>query len=136
MDGHQSTNDTVIVLASGLAGWLGIGLTPHVTRHITVDVVTMRLPGRLRAMLEVLVSVIGIVILALMLWQMWEYAFNLREKGQYTQIKEIIIWPYAYVMCAAATLFLTGVFLYVRRGFWKFRHPEAYSGKDETDPIA
>jgi TRAP-type C4-dicarboxylate transport system permease small subunit len=126
----------VTELLMGMVIWLGIGLTTHETRHITVDVVTMRLPARIRAILEILMSLIGIVILALMLWQMWEYAYVLKVKGQYTQIKEIIIWPYAYIMCAAATLFLTGVILYVRRGIWKFRHPDADTGRHDNDPLA
>lgn len=126
----------VTAVLMGMVIWLGVGLTTHDTRHITVDVVTMRLPVRVRAVLEVLVSAVGFVILVLMIWQMWETAFVLKDKGQYTEIHEIIIWPFAYVMCAAATLLLTGVALYVRRGIWKFRHPDAKTGDHETDPIA
>jgi TRAP-type C4-dicarboxylate transport system permease small subunit len=123
----------VTQLLMGMVIWLGVGLTTHDTRHITVDVVTMRLPVRLRAVLEILVSAVGFVILVLMVWQMWETAFVLREKGQYTEIHEIIIWPYAYIMCAAATLFLTGVLLYVRRGIWKFRHGDVAGGGAPSD---
>ena len=126
----------VTQLLMGMVIYLGIGLTTHDTRHITVDVVTMRLKARVRAILEILVSVIGIVIVTLMVWQMWETAFVLKAKGQYTEIHEFIIWPYAYIMCAAATLLVTGVLLYIRRGILKFRHPEASEEKQETDPLA
>ena len=128
----------VTQLMMGMVIYLGIGLTTHDTRHITVDVLTMRLKTRTRAVLEILVSVIGFVILTLMVWQMWETAFVLKAKGQYTEIHEFIIWPYAYIMCAAATLLLTGVLLYVRRGIWKFRNPdvETEAEAEETDPLA
>ena len=122
----------ITAVLMGMVIYLGIGLTTHDTRHITVDVVTMRLPKRIQAILEILVSVAGFVILVLMVWQMWETAFVLRDKGQYTEIHEIIIWPFAYVMCAAATLFLTGVLLYVRRGWWKLRRANEAADQSQS----
>lgn len=105
----------VTELLMGLVIFLGVGLTTHDTRHITVDIVTMKLPVRPRALLEIGVTIVGIAILFLMVWQMWKTAARLRSAGEYTPIHEIVIWPFAYVMAFASIFFLTGLLLYILR---------------------
>lgn len=115
----------VTELLMGMVIFLGIGLTTHDSRHITVDVLTMKLPVKIRSVLEIVVTIGSIAIIGLMVWRMWLTAALLRREGEYTQIHQIIIWPYAYVMAIASILFLTGLVLYIVRAYRRLREPPA-----------
>ena len=103
----------VTELAMGVIVYLGVGLTTHQKGHISVDILTLRLPERVRALFEVVTGVAALAFLAVMVWRVWLRATVLFEKGDHTQIWEIPLWPFAYVMAAGAVFFLTGVLLQV-----------------------
>jgi TRAP-type C4-dicarboxylate transport system permease small subunit len=105
----------------GMVIFLGIGLTTHDERHITVDVVTLRMPVAVRAVLEIVMSIVGLGMLGAMVWEMFLTAKLLHDEGQYTQIHEVIVWPFAYVMAFASILFLTGLLLYILRALRKIK---------------
>jgi TRAP-type transport system small permease protein len=52
-----------------LIAYLGMAEAYRLGRHIRVDIVTARLPGRLRAWLDVVLCCVGLVALILVIWR-------------------------------------------------------------------
>jgi TRAP-type C4-dicarboxylate transport system permease small subunit len=100
-------------LAMGLIVYLGVGLVTHESGHITVDVVTLRLRERMRAMLSLVTNLLALAFLAVMVWRLWLRAEVLLAKGDTTPIWHVPIWPVAFVMAAAGVFFLTGLLLHL-----------------------
>ena len=98
-------------LAMGLVVYLGIGMTTYSRGHISVDIVVLRLPPRVRAGLEVLTLGVCIVLTVLICWRLWIRAGTTFDKNDLTQIMEWPIWPVAYVMAAASILLVTSLAL-------------------------
>jgi TRAP-type C4-dicarboxylate transport system permease small subunit len=55
--------------------------------HIHVDFFTMRLSPRAKAGLEVLTTLLGIILFALLAWQSWEYGQTMRITGEVSRLK-------------------------------------------------
>src|SRR5437762_13215011 len=75
--------------------FFGVGLVTHEDAHISADVVTLRLPARLRAMFALVTNLLALGFLVLMAWQLWLYAGVLLEKGDTTQVWNVPLWPVA-----------------------------------------
>src|SRR5229473_810610 len=54
--------------------FFGVGLVTHEDAHISADVVTLRLPPRLRALFAVVTNLLALGFLALMAWPLWPVA--------------------------------------------------------------
>lgn len=98
-------------LAMGLIVYLGVGLVTHENGHIRVDVLTLRLPPRVRSVLAVITSTLALAFLAAMVWQVGGRAATLLAAGDVTPIWHVPIWPVVAVMAAGSVWFLTGVLL-------------------------
>src|SRR5260370_21927955 len=59
--------------------FFGVGLVTHEDAHISADVVTLRLPARLRALFAIATNLLAFGFLALMTWQLWAYAVGLMQ---------------------------------------------------------
>jgi TRAP-type C4-dicarboxylate transport system permease small subunit len=103
----------VTELAMGLIVYLGVGLTTHSGGHIVVDVVTLRLSERWRALLALVTNALALAFLALLVWRLWLRADLLFEKGDTTPVWLIPLWPVAFGMAAASVFLLTGVLLHL-----------------------
>src|SRR5213079_1815599 len=57
-------------MAMALVVYFGVGLVTHENAHISADVVTLRLPTRLRALLAILTNLLALAFLALMVWRL------------------------------------------------------------------
>lgn len=97
--------------AMGLLVYFGMGLTTHENEHISVDVLTLRLPPQLRAVFALVTNVIALGFLILLVWQLWLRADLLFDKGDITPIWGLPLWPVAYLMAAAAILLVSGILL-------------------------
>ncbi|HEY7459376.1 MAG TPA: TRAP transporter small permease [Xanthobacteraceae bacterium] len=104
-------------LAMGLIVYLGVGLVTHNNSHITVDVVTLRLEERTRALFSLLTNLLAFAFLAVMIWQLFLRAQFLLAKADTTPIWRIPYWPIAFVMASASVLLLTGVLLHLIGAF-------------------
>lgn len=104
-------------MAMALVVYFGIGLVTHENAHISADVVTLRLPPRLRALLAVATDLLALAFLAVMVWQLWLKAEFLRAKGDTTMVWEVPLWPVAFAVAAGSVLFLTGILLHLL-GAW------------------
>src|ERR1043165_7386007 len=58
-------------LAMAIVVYFGVGLVTHEDAHISADVVTLRLPPRLRALFALVMNLLALVFLAVMVWRLW-----------------------------------------------------------------
>jgi TRAP-type C4-dicarboxylate transport system permease small subunit len=98
-------------LAMGLIVYLGVGLVTHSNSHITVDVVTLRLSERTRALFVLVTNLLALAFLAVMVWQLFLRAQFLLAKADYTPIWHIPYWPVAFVIAITSIFLLTGLLL-------------------------
>ena len=73
-------------------------LVTHEKGHVSVDVVTMRLPGVVRAAVEFVVNLLAFAYLCFVVWRMFLRAGELYAKADYTPIWYIPLWPVAVAM--------------------------------------
>src|SRR5437764_12278274 len=55
-------------MAMAIVVYFGVGLVTHENAHISADVVTVKLPPRLRALLGVVANLLALAFLAVMVW--------------------------------------------------------------------
>ena len=77
----------VVVIFGGLAATFRTG------GHVRVDLVTARLPGRVRARLRVLSLALGIVFLAVVIWPTVESALTAYRYGRVSAVMLYPLWP-------------------------------------------
>jgi TRAP-type C4-dicarboxylate transport system permease small subunit len=102
----------VIELVEFIAGIIlsmGIGYLTFVRGHVAVDVMVMRLRPRLRAVTELIVSVMALGITILLTRGMFDFAAWIDTSGQVTGVLAIPIYPFVYLV--AGSLALTCVVL-------------------------
>src|SRR3954449_1134495 len=66
--------------------FFGVGLVTHEDAHISADVVTLRLPPRLRALFALVMNLLAAGFVVLMVWRLWVHAEYLRDKGDTTMV--------------------------------------------------
>ena len=93
--------------------FLAVGLVTHDDSHINVDVVTLRLAAKARAVLSVVVNAIALVYIAIMVWRLWVQALYLLSKDDHTQIMSLPYGPLAIVMSIGSMFLLTGTIFYL-----------------------
>jgi TRAP-type C4-dicarboxylate transport system permease small subunit len=111
-------------MAMALVVYLGVGLVTHEGAHISADVVVLRLPLRLRALLALATNLLALAFLAVMVWQLWLQAEFLRAKGDTTMVWQVPLWPVAVAVAAGSVLLLTGVLLHLIAAWQAFSSRE------------
>src|SRR6266478_5725337 len=91
--------------------FFGVGLVTHEDAHISADVVTLRLPPRLRAVFALVTNLLALGFLALMAWRLWLHADFLLAKGDTTMVWQLPLWPIAFAVAFGILFLLTGVLL-------------------------
>src|SRR5207247_10338899 len=86
--------------------FFGVGLVTHEDAHISADVVTLRLPARLRSLFATITNLLALAFLAIMVWQLWLQAEFLYGKGDTTMVWQVPLWPVAVAIAAGAVLLL------------------------------
>src|SRR2546430_17126008 len=87
-------------IAMALVVYFGVGLVTHEDAHISADVITLRLPPRLRALFALVTNLLALAFLAIMVWQLWLQAEFLYGKGDTTMVWQLPLWPAAVAIAA------------------------------------
>jgi TRAP-type C4-dicarboxylate transport system permease small subunit len=111
-------------MAMALVVYFGVGLVTHEDAHISADVVTLRLPPRLRAVFAFVTNLLALAFLAVLVWRLWAYAEFLYGKGDTTMVWTVPLWPVAFAVALGSVLYLTGVFLHLVDTARRVRQPE------------
>ncbi len=103
----------VTEIIMGMMIYLGIGYTTFLRGHIRVDILVINLSARIQAILDFITGIIALVITLLISWRLWIYANSRLVNGDLTQIGEVPVWPYAFIMAFSSMLMVTSLLLYI-----------------------
>tara|TARA_B100001142_G_scaffold284642_1_gene298402 strand:+ start:1339 stop:1878 length:540 start_codon:yes stop_codon:yes gene_type:complete len=106
-----SVEATEIIM--GMMIYLGLGYTTFLRGHIRVDILIINLSPRIQAILDFITGIIAILIAMLVSWRLWIYANSRLVNGDLTQIGEVPVWPYAFIMAFSSMLMVTSLLLYI-----------------------
>ncbi|WP_428925712.1 TRAP transporter small permease [Marinibacterium sp. SX1] len=93
---------TELLLASVI--FLGLPAVSLADEHVTVDLVTDRMPAWIQPWRKALTGVFSAAVLCVVAWRIWVYAGQIGSYGGSTSTLHIPLAPVGY-FCAACTLF-------------------------------
>ncbi|MFA7352879.1 MAG: TRAP transporter small permease, partial [Dehalococcoidales bacterium] len=76
----------------------GMAYTQAEHGNIQVEFFVTRLPKRIRAILGVFTSLLGITLFALLAWQSVRYGINLQQSGEVSMTSRIPFYPFVYAI--------------------------------------
>jgi TRAP-type C4-dicarboxylate transport system permease small subunit len=100
-------------LIMGMMIYLGIGYTTFMRGHIRVDILIINMSARTQAVLDFITGCVGLLIAVLISWRLWLQAISRHGNNDLTQIAEVPIWPYAFVMAFACMLMVTSLLFHL-----------------------
>jgi TRAP-type C4-dicarboxylate transport system permease small subunit len=68
---------------------------------------------RVQSVLDFITGIIALFIAVLVSWRLWIYANSRLVNGDLTQIGEVPVWPYAFIMAFSSMLMVTSLLLYI-----------------------
>ena len=93
--------------------YLGLGYTTFLRGHIRVDILIINMSPRIQSLSDLITGVIALLIAILISWRLWIYAHSRLINGDLTQIGEVPVWPYAFIMAFSSMLMVTSLLLYI-----------------------
>ncbi|NDL55579.1 TRAP transporter small permease subunit [Phytoactinopolyspora mesophila] len=100
----EMTELAVVVLV-----YLGLALTEDRDRHITVDLLYVRLGATGQLVLRVFAGVVAFVVVSVMTWRLWQYAEQLDAGGFTTGILRIPLYPVALLAVLGSSAFALAI---------------------------
>jgi TRAP-type C4-dicarboxylate transport system permease small subunit len=98
----------------GLLGAVVIGFsipqTSRVKGHVIMDFLTGSLPAWAQRVLHVLTRILGVILFAIIAWNLWALGDDFRKSGEVTLTLQLPLYPVAYgiaVSCFVECLILT-----------------------------
>ena len=80
-------------------------ITQALRGHIEIEVIVQMLPGRLQTVISGVVSLLGLVLFAVMTWQMFDFSRTIQIAGRVTPTQEIPLYPFTYAVTVCFFLF-------------------------------
>ena len=108
-----SVSVEVTEIIMGMMIYLGLGYTTFLRGHIRVDILIINMSPRIQSLLDLITGVIALLIAILISWRLWIYAHSRLVNGDLTQIGEVPVWPYAFIMAFSSMLMVTSLLLYI-----------------------
>lgn len=103
----------VTELIMGIMIYLGVGYTTFLRGHIRVDILIIHFRPRVQAVLDFFTGLVGLFITILISWQLFIQASDRMVNNETTQIWEVSLWPWAYLMAFASVLMVTSLILHL-----------------------
>ncbi|MBT3917335.1 MAG: TRAP transporter small permease [Rhodospirillaceae bacterium] len=100
-------------LIMGMMIYLGIGYTTFMRGHIRVDILIINMSARTQAVLDFITGCVGLLIAVLISWRLWLQAISRHGNNDLTQIAEVPVWPYAFIMAFACMLMVTSLLFHL-----------------------
>jgi TRAP-type C4-dicarboxylate transport system permease small subunit len=95
----------IIVFAS-------LGYTQLKGEHISIDIITSRFPKRGQAILDSLLTLVGLVMFGLVAWQGIVYAGRLMEGNNVSGVLSIPQWPFALIVAAGSIIYCLALLVF------------------------
>jgi TRAP-type C4-dicarboxylate transport system permease small subunit len=85
-----------------------IAYTQVLHGHIRVDLIVMRLPPRVRVIIDILMIILGIAFFIFLAWRSLDYGQVLHASGEVSMTQRIPFYPFIYALafCYLATIFV------------------------------
>jgi TRAP-type C4-dicarboxylate transport system permease small subunit len=77
-----------------------IAWTQVVHGHIQVDIIIMKLPPRARAVVDIVISLLGVVFFVILAWRTWDYGQVMLSTGEVSMTKRIPFYPFIWALAA------------------------------------
>ena len=111
---HPITGSVEVTeLIMGLMIYLGVGYTTFLRGHIRVDILITNFSPRIQAILDSLTGLVALAITILISWHLFRQASARLAHNETTQIWEIDLWPFGFVMAAASILMVTAIIFHI-----------------------
>lgn len=108
----------IIQFAMALAVFAALPLVTRHGEHVTVDLLTHKLSGRMRSGLQVMCEAASGVALAIVAWRLWVQAGEFAESATATIVLGWGMAPLAYAMCGFAVV-TVGIVVVRLRDAWR-----------------
>ncbi|MEW6668004.1 MAG: TRAP transporter small permease [Thermodesulfobacteriota bacterium] len=82
----------IVAIAPAMAFTLILG------RHIRVEFIIDRFPGRIRAAIGSISSFLSLILFVLLLWQSYTYGVSLQKSGEIGSTSFLPFYPFAYLI--------------------------------------
>jgi len=112
-----------------LVGWLAavaialsLGHTQVHREHVAIEVISERLPGRLRQVLSVLIWLVASALFVAATWRLLAYAGELQAQGSRSETLQVRFYPWIYLVaigCAGLALALLWDLFAALRVLWR-----------------
>jgi TRAP-type C4-dicarboxylate transport system permease small subunit len=89
--------------------YLGLAYAQSRDNHILVDLLYNRLGARTRIALDVFATTLGVIVLGLLAWQLYQYAGVLQAGNRVTGSRGIPLAPFAFVAITGVIAFLLAI---------------------------
>jgi TRAP-type C4-dicarboxylate transport system permease small subunit len=71
-------------------------------RHVAVEFFVILLPTRLQAVVEFVISFLGLILFALIVWRLAAYGYSLQIGGEVSATLRMPLYPFAYGIALAS----------------------------------
>lgn len=92
----------IVVLSQIVAISFAAGMLLILGRHIQVEYFISRLPGRARAVITSVVSLLGLGLFSVIIWQLSVLGYAFKTSGEYSATASIPYYPFAYATALAS----------------------------------
>ena len=101
--------------------FMALGLAQHHTEHISLDLAYNYFPGRLKAMTDIFVEAVNLVIVVGITWQLYEYSVRMSEGNYTTAVLELPIHPFVLLAIAGTASYALAILCDLGKSIGKFR---------------
>jgi len=92
----------IVMLAQVVAVSFGTASALILGRHVTVEFFFVLLPNWAKAVVEVIVSVLGVVLFSFIVWRLSIYGHYMQVGGEVSATARIPLYPFAYGIALAS----------------------------------
>jgi len=89
--------------------FLGLAHSEDLGDHISVDLLYVRVGDRWKAVLDVFADLISVVVIALMAYQLYVFAWRQQETGAESPVLEWPVWPFVLIAAFGSALFALSI---------------------------
>lgn len=91
----------MVMLAQVLAISFATASALLLGRHVCVEFFMVLLPGRFQALIDSIISLLGLALFILIIWRLWVYGHSFQIGGEESATARIPLYPFAYAASVA-----------------------------------
>lgn len=92
----------IVMLSQLVAISFAVAFSLLLGRHVRVEFFVARLPGRVQAVVDSIVFLLGLTLFILIIWRLCVYGYSLQTSGEVSATARIPLYPFAYGIALAS----------------------------------